>query len=311
MTVFTTAVAAVFAASIAIADRPVEKRPPIVDVHLHTHAADRFGTAGVPDPVTGKPSAATTDDALLRAALSEMKRLNIVAAVGFSGRSSTERWRKAARGRILGGIQIDQGLPTPELEELKSDIDDGRVEVIGEIGAQYIGLPPGAPALEPYLALAEQRDVPVGFHTGIGPSNAPYECCPKFRIGLGNPALLEEVLIRHPKLRVYLMHAGWPYLQETVALMSVYPQVYADLSVIDWIVPRDEFYAYLRALLRAGLGKRLMFGSDQMIWPEAIARAVETVENAPGVTVEQKRDIFYNNAVRFFRLKERQLRPWR
>ena len=38
------------------------------------------------------------------------------------------------------------------------------------------------------------------------------------------------------------MHAGYPYLEETVALMSVYPQVYADLRAIDWIIPREEFY---------------------------------------------------------------------
>jgi hypothetical protein len=35
-----------------------EAREPIIDVHLHTHPANRFGTVGVPNPVTGKPSAA-------------------------------------------------------------------------------------------------------------------------------------------------------------------------------------------------------------------------------------------------------------
>jgi uncharacterized protein len=49
----------------------------------------------------------------------------------------------------------------------------------------------------------------------------------------------------------------------------------------------------------AGLGKRLMFGSDQMRWPEAIGWAVAATEEAPFLTAEQKRDIFYNNAVRF------------
>jgi uncharacterized protein len=96
---------------------------------------------------------------------------------------------------------------------------------------------------------------------------------PKFRVTLGNPILLEEVLIRHPKLRVYLMHAGGPFLQETKAIMAVYPQVYADLGVIDWIIPRDEFHNALQGLVRAGFGKGLMFGSDQMLWPEANRRS--------------------------------------
>lgn len=45
-----------------------------------------------------------------------------------------------------------------------------------------------------------------------------------------------------------------------------------------------------------------MFGSDQMIWPEAAGLAVEGIESASFLTEEQKGDIFYNNAVRFFRL---------
>jgi hypothetical protein len=77
---------------------------PIIDVHLHTHPANRFGTVGLPNPVTGKPSAAVTDQALLDAALAQMHRYNIVAAVGFSDRQSVERWLNAAAGRIIGGL---------------------------------------------------------------------------------------------------------------------------------------------------------------------------------------------------------------
>ena len=74
-------------------------------------------------------------------------------------------------------------------------------------------------------------------------------------------------------------------------------------QAIDWLLPRAEFHAYLGALVRAGLGKRLMFGSDHMYWPEAIGLAVEGVESATFLTPEEKRDIFHGNAVRFFRLE--------
>ena len=84
--------------------------------------------------------------------------------------------------------------------------------------------------------------------------------------------------------------------------MSMYRQVYADLAVINWIPPRQEFHDYLHRLVQTGLGKRLMFGSDQMIWPEAIGMAIESIESAGFLTAEQKRDIFYNNAARFLRL---------
>ena len=36
-----------------------------------------------------------------------------------------------------------------------------------------------------------------------------------------------------------------------------------------------------------------MFGSDQMVWPEAIGMAVEAINSADFLTSEQKADIFY------------------
>ena len=41
-----------------------------------------------------------------------------------------------------------------------------------------------------------------------------------------------------------------------------------------------------------------------MIWPERIERAIQGIEEAPFLTAAQKRDIFYNNAVRFLRLSD-------
>jgi hypothetical protein len=41
-----------------------------------------------------------------------------------------------------------------------------------------------------------------------------------------------------------------------------------------------------------------------MVWPEGVGMAIEGIESAPFLTEEQKRDIFYNNAVRFFRLDQ-------
>ena len=107
--------------------------------------------------------------------------------------------------------------------------------------------------------------MPAAVHMGVGPPGISYDpCCHGFRASLGNPAVLEEALNRHPKLRVNVMHGGWPYLQETIALLFVYPQVNVDLGAIDWALPRAEFHAYLGALMRAGFGRRIMFGSDQM-----------------------------------------------
>lgn len=290
---------------LAVAEASHRDRPPIIDMHLHAfHLPD--GGPPPANPVTGRPSASRTDAELRDATLAALARYNIVKAVTSGPPDALAQWQAAAPERILAGVFVDEANPLPDLSGLRASIRAGRVHVLGELALQYRGMAPNDPRLEPYYALAEELDIPVGVHTGIGPPGTPYlPCCPHFRVALGNPIQVEDVLLRHPKLRLYLMHGGAPFLQETKAIMSVYPQVYADLSVINWVLPREEFHAYLRELMRAGLGKRLLFGSDQMYWPEAVGMAVEAIESATFLTAEEKRDIFYNNAVRFLGIEQR------
>ena len=69
----------------------------------------------------------------------------------------------------------------------------------------------------------------------------------------------------------------------------------------------NPFNKHLRTLVEAGLSKRIMFGSDQMRWPEAIGLAVDAIQTAEFLTDAQKADIFYNNAARFLRLSEEEI----
>ena len=291
-------------AAAAPAQPSEQNRPPIIDVHVHAYERDERWAARAPNPRTGRPLTASSEQAHMQATLAEMKKYNIVKAFVSNHYAAVLRWQAAAPDRIMPSYGFDDP-SVVDLAFLRREHAAGRLTALGEIAIQYEGIAPNDPKMEPIWALAEELDLPVGLHTGLAPPRTPYTCCPKFRNSLGNPALLEEVLIRHPKLRVYLMHAGFPYVQETIAIMHMYPQVYAELGVLDWSRPREEFHEYLRVLIRSGFGKRLMFGSDQMVWPEAVGLAVEGVESASFLTKEQKRDIFYNNAVRFFRLDKK------
>ena len=285
---------------------PTPQRPPIIDMHIHAFSWDHQGNPPPPNPVTGKVPTARTDKEAMEASLAELRRYNVVRAVAGGPSEHVSRWHRRRPGANHRGHHDALSLCRMSASYVKSFLPGGSASWVNW-RLPYVGVAPNDPQMEPYWALAEELDMPVGVHTGLAPPNTPYQCCPKFRNSLGNPALLEEVLIRHPKLRVYLMHAGYPYLQETKAIMHMYPQVYADLGAIDWLRPREEFHEYLRALVRAGFGKRLMFGSDQMVWPEGIGMAIEGIESASFLTEEQKRDIFYNNAVRFLRLDEKKL----
>ena len=301
--------AGLFVAS-SIAFSQSASRGPIIDVHLHAYPPDE-AIPDIANPANGKKPGVKNGEEHRQAVFAEMKRLNVVRGIvsGGSGDrlAAAIRWREADPDRIIAGAGIrgSEDTPLPALDVLRKAFQTGSLSVLGEVTAEYAGATLSDPRYEPYLALAEELDIPVALHTGTGPPGSSFDpCCRGFRIALGNPILIEDALNRHPKLRVSLMHAGWPFLQETIAVLFEYPQVYADLGALDWLLPRAEFHAYFGALMRAGFGKRLMFGTDQMYWPEGLGLAIEGVDSAPFLTPAEKRDIFYNNAVQFFRLEK-------
>jgi predicted TIM-barrel fold metal-dependent hydrolase len=283
-----------------------QERPPIIDMHMHTGLPHKVpaGSPALcrPEPCQGEGQATVNPTELFEKTLEVMDRYNIIK--GFlSGvdLSSVREWTETAPGRFIASpFILEAGSPDPEM--LRQEYASGRLGGMGEIGTQLNGVPPNDPSLEPYFKLAEEHDLPVLIHTlGIGPY------MPHFRSAAGSPLLLEDVLVHHPKLRLFVENAGYPYRDEMIAMMYQYPQLYADVSTISWVIPRTAFYDYLEAFVRAGLGKRLMFGSDQMVWPEKIGKAVEAIEQAPFLTEEQKRDVLYNNAARFLRLSEEEI----
>lgn len=283
-------------------DPEVHERPPIIDMHMHTGLPHEVpaGTPAFcrPEPCKGDGQATVNPTDLMERTLEEMDRYNIVKSF-LSGVDLTavREWTAAAPERFIPSPFILKP-GSDKLEKLRPEYTSGRFQGMGEIGTQLNGIPPNDPALESYFQLAEEFDLPVLIHTlGIGPY------MPHFRSAAGSPLLLEDVLVNHPKLRIFVENAGYPYRDEMIAMMYQYPQLYADVSTISWVIPRTAFYDYLKAFVRAGLGKRLMFGSDQMVWPEKIGAAVEAIEQAPFLKDEQKRDIFYNNAARFLRLE--------
>lgn len=314
--------------------------PPIIDMHLHAESLAGFlgdiadpttqpsvcaGDQGIlmpgldpKEPITVEraktcphrlPAAGSEED-LLRETFELLEKYNIW-AVTSGDLEQVRRWRKAAPtpARLFPAINFhihdgDGGAVYRDLAELRRLHADGEFTVFAEVSPQYHGLSPADESLDAYFALAEELDIPVGIHMGEGPVGAPYVGSPQYRASLGRPLLLEEVMIRHPKLRLYVTHFGSPLIDETIALLYSHPQVYVDVAQNNWGFPRQEFHRQLRRLVEAGFGKRILFGSDQMIWPQTIEIAIESIESADFLSEEQKRDILYENAVRFLRLSE-------
>lgn len=307
-----------------------QERLPIIDMHLHASLAHANGppplglcvpllphlppldpAEGAFRPVSMSPPcddpiwSPMTDEGVMGETVSVLERLNVIGVLSGPP-DRVLRWLEAAPDRFIPSVQFQVGRDEISLDSLRRLFEGGSFAVLGEVSNQYVGIAPDDERMEPYWALAEELDVPVAIHMGEGPPGAAY-LIPTYRARLTDPYLLEEVLIRHPRLRVSVMHYGSPLIDEMIAMLGAYPQLYVDLGGIQWFYPRAYFYEQLRQFIDAGFGKRVMFGSDQMVWPGVIGPAIAIIEEAPFLSEEQKRDILYHNAARFLRLSEEEI----
>lgn len=306
--------------------------PKIIDMHLHADHVEDYGPPGkhfcmemlahVPahDPADGSFGArwmafqldpecedaipqAESDDQLMRDTHAAMVAVDAVGVI--SGPPAiVKSWIAFDDERFVAGRRFNL---VREADVTAADLAEafraGEFEVLAEVTNQYHGIAPDAPEMHEIWATCEELDIPVGIHMGTMPPGAAFWGSGA-RVALGNPLLIEEVLARHPDLRVYVMHAGMPYQEEMIALMQAYPGLYVDTGVLQAVMTEEGYATMMRRFVEGAVIDRVMFGSDQMVWPGMIERSVEVVRNCPALTEEQKQKVLYENAARFLRRNE-------
>jgi uncharacterized protein len=299
--------------------------PPVIDVHFH--AMEDSPPAAQPmcpntsrfiasDPKTPEGQNGWVQEECspklypaakgqyMKEVIADMERLNVTAVV-FGSPEQVKKWQDAAPGRVIPGTSFAAGGKRLPVAELRTTFTTGGFKVMGEIGLQYEGVSPSDMSVDQYFALAEELDIPVAIHMGTGGSGRANISRSTFRGSMGNPLLLEELLARHPKLRVQVMHAGYPMAENMLTLLQASSHVYVDVAGLIWSYPIKEVNRYIERLVDGGFGDRVMFGTDQLVWPKLMAYSISIIQNADYLTTEQKRDILYNNAARFLRIEAR------
>jgi len=264
---------------------------PIIDVHLHGYTEETYR------PMPGAPATFNEFKAKIR---EQFEKFNIVYAVKSGGLFDADM-----EERMLKGYESNT-IPKIDTLEFKTLIDEGKIQVLGELMLMFNGLTIADPDFAPYLKICEREGIPIALHTGQGPPNI-YKYYPKFRLNLGDPLLIDEVLIKYPKLKIYLMHAGIPFYENTLALMEQYPQVYCDLGAVLWIkkgLSPSHLEDFLMKAKEYGFIDRIMFGSDVMYWASRIEQSIQKLESFEFLNEGDKRKIFYENAVTFFELND-------
>lgn len=257
----------------------------VFDVHLHGHP---------------------TKESQLRA----LKRYGVYKAAVSTSWSLQKQYTDTDSLEILQGLMIpcpngrvpysqqqcfDDGQAWPSTDWVEELMKQKKIDFMGEVLTQYFGISSSDTSMYPYYALAEKYDIPVGLHTG---SAGPDHGCPDFKEEMGNPELVSNTLERFPKLRVWLMHAGLPFYNETIKMMKDYPNLYVDLSAINNpnILNPALFSKTVQSLIEEGFEDRMMFGSDN----GDINVMITSITSLTFLSEEQKHKILYKNAERFF-----------
>ena len=275
---------------------------PVIDMHFHAWPSGEDG-----GPEQPKNQVAMAE------ALAELERHNIVLAAASGPQDFLTAWSAAAPGRLmLAPIFpcIDGKNPVffrhdcfadggnfPDIEWLEAQYQAGTYELMCEMYNQYAGIPFDDPRMQPYYALAERLGIPVAFHTHSGPPLTARQCCPAFRIANGNPLLLENVIVKYPKLKVMIMHANPLVYPEVIDLLVMFPKVYVGVAGLQMAYTRVKFHRLLREYADAGLTGRIMFGADGHDYAKAFA----AYESAEFLSDQQLEGIFCKNAERFLR----------
>lgn len=300
---------------------------PIIDMHLHALPAAQNGPppTAICAPPTEMPAhdpskpwpmafvkwlkepdcdnvvwGPDSDQGVMDQTIDILKKHNIY---GVTSGTLLADYKQNGGDRIIRGLQFSFFNKDLTPDKVRTLLSSGDYRVFGEVGIQYNGISPSDSIFFPYAKIAEELDIPMGIHLGTGPPGAAYlPGLQNYRGRLHSALEAEELLMRHPKLRIYLMHAGYPMIDDLLAVLWTHPQVYVDVGVICYAIPRKAFHNYLKRIVDAGYAKRIMFGSDQMNWPETIEVGIDAINSAEFLSDAEKRDILYHNAARFLRL---------
>jgi len=119
------------------------------------------------------------------------------------------------------------------------------------------------------VELAIAHDLPFKIHTGYhaGSGYMPVEFI--------KPGNLCTLLKTYPAARFVLMHIGWPYDDEMVALAKHYPHVWVDLCWAWSINPRASADFVRRFIHGAPANKLFGFGGDTFFPRAAVAYAMQ------------------------------------
>lgn len=158
---------------------------------------------------------------------------------------------------------------------------------------------PNDPRLTPLYDLCARLRKPIVFQAGL--------CLERDALAkYAHPMEFEEIAARYPQVNMCLAHVGWPWVQETAALLLKYPNLYTNTALMNFDGPyqlcRKVFLEDMGQLwVEHNIADQVMFGSDSpRIRPVRAKRGLDSLDFSP----ETMEKICWKNALRFLGKEE-------
>jgi predicted TIM-barrel fold metal-dependent hydrolase len=247
----------------------------IVDVHTHVgeypaHISEKF-VAEAGEAWPGVELGGTLDghhrDALADVDCAIVLAFNAPAAGFVVPNDYVASYVARDPGRLVGFGAVDPHHPRA-VEELEGFRDLGLVGC--KLCPIYQDIDPLTPAFLAVCDALERLALPMLIHQGTTFSRAG-------SLLVARPALLDEIALRYPELKIVIAHMGHPWFDETIAVIRRQPNVYADVSAL--ISRRWLLYNALVAAVEYRVTHKLLFGTD---FPFFSAR--QTIDGLRSVT---------------------------
>jgi predicted TIM-barrel fold metal-dependent hydrolase len=230
----------------------------IVDVHTHvgeypTHIGEKF--AAEAREAWPEVKLGGTLDEHYRDALDGVDRAIVLAfnapAAGFVVPNEyVAEYVARDPNRLIGFGSVDPHSPgaVGELEDFAD---------LGLVGCKlcpiYQDVDPLSDVFLAVCAALERLELPMLIHQGTTFSRAG-------SLLQANPALLDPIALRHPRLKIVIAHMGHPWFDEAIQVVRRHPNVYADVSAL--VSRRWLLYNALVAAAEYGVTHKLLFGTD-------------------------------------------------
>jgi hypothetical protein len=287
-----------------------------IDFHAHTSVHKLWGL---------HTQTATISDLVKLADKHDLKKIVLLATYfpfkgrGLKNQELLERISGNPLFCMFGSLDVmnnfEQGL-----QELRELAKQGKICGI-KLYPGYQVFSPSDPKVFPVYELAQEFDLPVMVHGG-----ELHHCCQEedrklghFRCGkdckidqyghLSQPEAFVEAVKKFPSVNFIISHLANPYFEELRKIMSLYPNVYTDISgqfVSATAEATPEYQQLITTEIRKFLAlpqgvNRLMLGTDFPI--QSYEDSINLIESL-NLTVAEKDQLYYLNAAKLLKLKE-------